>query len=81
MLRVHEVADRINSSISGVYRLIDSGELPVTPIGPSGKSYRVSEEDLTAWLNSRKRHKGRSVQPSPKCNPRAESLLRRWAKG
>jgi excisionase family DNA binding protein len=46
-LTVAEVADLIRVSTMTVYRLIKSSDLPAVRVG---KSYRVREDDLDAWL-------------------------------
>jgi excisionase family DNA binding protein len=46
-LTVNEVADVIRVSTMTVYRLIKGGELPAVRVG---KSFRVREEDLDAYL-------------------------------
>ena len=46
-LTVTEVADLMRVSSMTVYRLIKSGDLPAVRVG---KSYRVREEDLDAYL-------------------------------
>ena len=45
-----EVADLLRVSSMTVYRLIKSGELRAARIG---KSYRISEDDVDAYLESR----------------------------
>ena len=45
-----EVADHLRVSAMTVYRLIKSGELRAARIG---KSYRISEDDVDAYLQSR----------------------------
>jgi excisionase family DNA binding protein len=45
-----EVADQLRVSAMTVYRLIKSGELRAARIG---KSYRVLEEDVDAYLAAR----------------------------
>jgi excisionase family DNA binding protein len=45
-----EVADQLRVSAMTVYRLIKSGELRAARIG---KSYRVLEEDVDAYLATR----------------------------
>jgi excisionase family DNA binding protein len=45
-----EVADLLRVSAMTVYRLIKSGELRAARIG---KSYRISEDDVDAYLESR----------------------------
>ena len=46
-LTVAEVADLIRVSTMTVYRLIKASDLPAVRVG---KSYRVREDDLDAWL-------------------------------
>jgi excisionase family DNA binding protein len=45
-----EVADHLRVSSMTVYRLIKSGELRAARIG---RSYRISEDDVDAYLESR----------------------------
>lgn len=47
---VQEVADLLRVSSMTVYRLIKAGDLPAVRIG---KSYRVREDDVDAYLQSR----------------------------
>ena len=47
---VAEVADRLRVSTMTVYRLIQAGDLPA---GRIGKSYRLREEDVDRFLQSR----------------------------
>lgn len=49
LLTVAEVADLFRVSSMTVYRLIRSGELPAVRVG---RSYRVREDDLQAYLQS-----------------------------
>lgn len=49
-LTVAEVAELLRVSTMTVYRLIKSGELPAARIG---KSYRVREDDIDAYLEER----------------------------
>lgn len=44
---VNEVADHLRVSSMTVYRLVKAGDLPAVRIG---KSYRVREDDLDAYL-------------------------------
>jgi excisionase family DNA binding protein len=46
-LTVHEVADLLRVSTMTVYRLIKGGELLAVRVG---KSYRVREDDLDAFI-------------------------------
>lgn len=49
-LTAGEVADVLRVSTMTVYRLIKAGDLPAARIG---KSYRVREDDVDAYLASR----------------------------
>jgi excisionase family DNA binding protein len=49
-LTVTEVADTLRVSTMTVYRLIHAGEIAAVRVG---KSYRLREEDLDAYLASR----------------------------
>jgi excisionase family DNA binding protein len=61
MLRVRDVASRLNCSLSTVYVLIENGRLPAHRVGLR-KGIRVSEEDLRAYLE---RNRGIVEQPRP----------------
>ena len=50
LLTVREVAEAMRVSTMTVYRLIKSGELPAARIS---SSYRLREEDVDAFLESR----------------------------
>ncbi len=47
-LKVQEVAEILELSISGVYNLIQRGGLPTLKIG---KSYRIKPSELERWMN------------------------------
>jgi excisionase family DNA binding protein len=47
---VSEVADQLRVSTMTVYRLINAGDLPAVRVG---KSYRLREEDVDAYLAGR----------------------------
>lgn len=49
-LTVQEVADLMRVSAMTVYRLIRSGDLPAVRVG---RSFRVAESDVDAYLASR----------------------------
>lgn len=49
MLRVRDVAARLNCSLSTVYQLIGIGRIPSHQIGLS-RAIRISEEDLQIYL-------------------------------
>ncbi|MGH9186978.1 MAG: helix-turn-helix domain-containing protein [Acidimicrobiales bacterium] len=48
-LTVAEVAEQLRVSSMTVYRLIKSGSLPAVRVG---KSFRLREDDVDAWLAS-----------------------------
>jgi excisionase family DNA binding protein len=50
LLTPNEVAEQLRVSTMTVYRLIKSGELPAARIS---SSYRLREEDVDAYLESR----------------------------
>lgn len=49
-LTVAEVADHLRVSNMTVYRLIQAGEMPAARVG---KSYRIREDDIDAYLAAR----------------------------
>ncbi len=50
LLTPNEVAEALRVSSMTVYRLIKAGDLPAARIG---KSFRIREEDVDAYLQSR----------------------------
>lgn len=48
-LRVYEVAQRLNLSLSTVYQLVESGRLPSHNVGLK-KGIRVAESDLLSYV-------------------------------
>ena len=66
MLRVSQVAQRLNCSLSMVYQLIESGRLPSHNVGLK-KAIRVSEDDLREYIE-RRRTAGRQ-RPAPASKP------------
>lgn len=67
LLRVNEVALRLNLSLSTVYQLIESGLLPSACVG-TRKGIRVSESDLLAYVERRRSARRQSPAPAPKRN-------------
>lgn len=59
LLKVPEVAQHLNCSVSTVYNLIESGQLPHHRC----PGVRVSEEQITEYLNRTKR--GQSTERTP----------------
>ena len=65
MLRVRQVAERLNCSVSTVYSLVESGKLGHHRC----PGIRISEEQLAAFLEMTKKDQEATSQPS--CvNPR-----------
>lgn len=52
-LTVQDVAERFDVSIETVRRWIRSGELPVLDLGGPRLGYRISEQDLAAFVAAR----------------------------
>jgi excisionase family DNA binding protein len=65
MLKVSQVADRLNCSVSTVYSLLESGRLGHHRC----PGVRVSEEQLTAYLEETKRE-GEPVPRQRRIGPR-----------
>ena len=63
MLKLKQVSQRLNCSLSNVYALVESGELAHTPVGANGKGIRVSEEQLKAFLAEREIKGGQEPAP------------------
>ena len=62
LFKVQEVAQRLNCSVSTVYSLIESGRLPHHRC----PGVRVSEEQITAYLNETKREQLEPASTKPK---------------
>ncbi len=65
MLKLSDVAVRLNCSVQNVYSLVETGKLASFRIGATGKGYRVSEDQLRAFLEARREHPGKDVPTSP----------------
>lgn len=82
-LRVNEVAQRLNLSLSTVYQLIESGRLPSHCVGMR-KGIRVAESDLLAYVEWCRSARRQAPAPAPKKNGSpfkhldAERLLDAW---
>jgi excisionase family DNA binding protein len=69
LLKIPEVSERLRLSLSATYGLIETGALASIAVG-NRKALRVSEDDLQAFLDSRRR--GRGPAPAePQRNPRS----------
>ena len=68
--KINQAAELLNVSVSTAYALVESGALPSISVGIK-KGLRVSDEDLDAFIASRRRQKGREPRsPSKgKLNP------------
>ena len=65
MLRLREVAERLNCSISNVYALKDAGLLAVIRTGAGGKGYVVEEAEVERFIRERREHPGKNAPPPP----------------
>ena len=70
MLKPTDLAERLNVSLSTIYGLIESGKIACHRIGLGRGAVRVSEHDLTAYLESC-RHE---VQAAPARKPHRSRL-------
>jgi excisionase family DNA binding protein len=52
LLKVPEVAKRLNVGVSTVYALIAQGKLAAYQVGPRNGGLRISEDDLQRYLQS-----------------------------
>lgn len=52
MLTVPEVAERLRVAASTVYALVEGGKLGAFRVGPNDGAIRVSEEQLTQYLET-----------------------------
>lgn len=83
LLRVNEVALRLNLSLSTVYQLIESGRLPSHCVGMR-KGIRVAESDLLAYVEQCRSARRQRPAPAPKKNGapfkhlNGERLLDAW---
>jgi excisionase family DNA binding protein len=61
MMKLSEVASRLNCSLSNVYSLVQGGRLSVISTGATGKGFRVTEEELLRFIEEGRR----GSRPSP----------------
>ncbi len=67
LLTISEVAAALGCSTANVYRLIDTGELPVISVGQS-RGYRIDRRDIDEFLKRRKtcNVSDKSLAPTPR---------------
>ncbi len=70
MLKIPEVARRLNCSVAFVYEIVAEGRLRHYRLGKNQGGIRVSEEQLQDYLR-RAEHGGEVMTPSP-ARPREE---------
>jgi excisionase family DNA binding protein len=66
MFKVPEVAKQLNCSISTVYGLVDTGKLVAYRIGLGRGALRITESDLTTFLESCRTQKTEGVRKLPR---------------
>ena len=74
LLTVKQIAERLNVSVSCVYELISEGILSCHRIGPRRGSVRVSEEELSRYLDACK--KDSCIQQAPVCRATLRHITR-----
>jgi excisionase family DNA binding protein len=83
MLRLSQVAERLNCSVANCYSLIAANKLPAVSVGAGGKGLRVTEEDLQAFIEAG-RHGRRPepidnrLKPTPFKNLNVDRLAKAW---
>jgi excisionase family DNA binding protein len=68
LLKLNEVSQRLNCSLSNVYSLVQSGRLAVISTGATGKGFRVSEDELLRFIKEGRRGRRPSAWPE-RTNP------------
>jgi excisionase family DNA binding protein len=63
LLKLSQVSERLNCSLSNVYSLVQSGRLSVISTGANGKGFRVSEEVLERFIEEGRRGRRPSMWP------------------
>lgn len=69
LLKVADVAERLNCSVSNVYAVVASGELRAFRVGKGKAGLRFSDEQITAFLHGRETGGGRNPPPVPERPP------------
>ncbi len=59
LMTIEEVAEYLNLEYKSAYKLVRSGEIPAARIG---RVYRVSSDDLAAYIEQQKQHVYREVR-------------------
>lgn len=52
LYRLTEAAELMSLSLSTIYNLIDSGDLPVVMVGTKGKTRRIAAADIEAYVDN-----------------------------
>ena len=65
MLKVSEVAERLNCSIANVYALRDAGRLTFVATGATGKGFRVEQTELDRFIRDSREHRGKESSKFP----------------
>ena len=66
MLTVADVAERLGVSVSLVYEIVAKGDISCYRIGPRRGAIRFEEEDVDAYLKSRRQPAARSDSAKPR---------------
>jgi excisionase family DNA binding protein len=54
LLTAAQVAEYLSCSLQSVYDMIHDGDLPASRIGAGGGTYRISQQDLERFVESRR---------------------------
>ena len=73
LLTISEVAVVLGCSAANVYRLIDTGELPVIAVGKS-RGYRIDRRDIDEFINRRKTRNVGEKSHTPIPRPRLKHI-------
>lgn len=78
LLRLSQVAERLNTCVETVHKLRRLGLLKVISVGVS-KAYRVEQDELDRYLNQRREagdHRGKNAMYPDRAKPKPEKRVR-----
>lgn len=73
LLTIQQAATVLACSQANVYRLIESGELPVVPVGAS-RGFRIDYHDIEEFVRTRKTEIGETKRRAPLPRPRLKHI-------
>ena len=78
LLKTSEVAAQLRCSLANVYALISSGALISIATGARGSGIRVSQDDLDAFIESRRERSRSFLSPAPAKARRTRRVRGEW---